>query len=562
MFNVNDIVVCGEEASLFYGITNSDAILMVTKVPDENDENYHTKCIRHKTNSDFIGSDHQFEKEVFETDFQAVDDEVSNEIRDEAFIHTDWILHSDTNHNDVMRGSTEELFRNFINNISESMDKFFPHNNIITYTFSRVLYNNIHADNFETLYNSGAARISVYDTCRDNIESLLNDTFDYLREGNFTEVFIKTNTSVLSEFEDVMEEQLGERFLISSVPYVCDCFTNPHRIIALEDKANGVMYYVTNYATADVFLYTAVWYMETHNIFISEDMKNALLNSDKLAFLNATNTVLETYERCLNKIKRKKMIREFSDSYSSVMTAPIEKNATEIADNIKIAEENIARLYAQKRDYDMKLFYYKNKGSDEFIEFISGCSNVISATADNRRSMLIFDVLTYMTYWDDDDYKTIRESDRRFNNDLYNYQKQLLDDIFMNRSIRLRIEQKFAFSLDECRVFYNDSVKFRRENGEGFSGMRNPHITRYSCFGTHESVICKLISQANIIQAYNQAVAACSGLTWTDGTVVGEFFEYLNRYDNVKCLEYPDGTVISIADYRRKYEEEGRTYNQ
>lgn len=560
MFNVNDIVVCGEEASLFYGITNSDAILMVTKVPDENDENYYTKCIRHKTNSDFVGSDHQFEKEVFETDFQAVDEETSSEIRDEAFIHTDWILHSDTSYNDVMRGSAAELFRNFINNISESLDKFLLHNNV-TYVFSRTLYNNIHVDNFETLYNSGAARISVYDTCRDNIESLLNDTFDYLREGNFTEVFIKTNASVLSEFEDVMEEQLGERFLISSVPYVCDCFTNPHRIIALEDKANGVMYYVTNYATADVFLYTAVWYMETHNIFISEDMKNALLNSDKLAFLNATNTVLETYERCLNEIKRKKMIREFSDSYSSVMTAPIEKNATEIADTIKIAEENIARLYAQKRDYDMKLFYYKNKDTDEFIEFISGCSNVISATADNRHSRLIFDVLTYMTYWEDDDYETIRESDHRFN-DLYNYQKQLLDDVFMHRSIRLRIEQKFAFDLDECRVFYNDNVWFRSENGEGRVGMHNPHITKYSCFGTHEPVICKLISQSNIIQAYNQAVAACSGLTWTDGTVVGKFFEYLNDYDDVKCLEYPDGTVLSIKEYEAKYKEEGRTYTQ
>ena len=163
-----------------------------------------------------------------------------------------------------------------------------------------------------------------------------------------------------------------------------------------------------------------------------------------------------------------------------------------------------------------------------------------------------------MTYWDDDIYETVRKSDRRFER-LPGAIKQLIDDIFYTRKIKLIIEQKFFLDLTRCKVEY-DGASYRNEDGEGGNGMNNPHIQRFSCFGTHKSIITKYLSEGNVMQAFNQAVAACSGITWTDGTVVEYFFDYFESYKKFPCLELEDGTVISIEKYAKDFNSEGRKY--
>ena len=78
--------------------------------------------------------------------------------------------------------------------------------------------------------------------------------------------------------------------------------------------------------------------------------------------------------------------------------------------------------------------------------------------------------------------------------------------------------------------------------------MPNPHIDRYRCIGNYERTINQCIKENNYIGALEQAIASCKSLNFGDSTVMKEFMRRmygLESYSHNKCVELPDGTVVT-----------------
>ena len=562
MFNVNDIVVCKDEYSYLYGVTNEYALLLIMDVPKEGNDKYQAKVIFHKTEEGFVGTIMDFAREVMENDFEMAGGGIADEARDRGMVNKDWVLNKSVSISEVMPANIYHIMNSVDDRISTSLDE----NDMSQFVYrqTRYLFSNFHPENFEKLYNDGYSIIGgLYNPVYSKEEAIVSIN-NYIKGYFPFERFAYTAPDLFDTVIEEIKTEVSEKYEIVEIPYSVEGFSHKHRIIAFINKeCNNFISYLTNYVTIEMYTYTAAWYLEKYGIVHNEAVKNALLASDKLAYFKALTEVVSTYAGCIDKLRRDKMLREFSNKYTGILMKPLQHKENELKNNIQNTNEKLSEYYSNLRDVQLKLFYYNTKQGveDEFLDYISKYNDGIISVRTNNSS-IVFDILTYMTYWDDDVYKSIRESDHRFRK-MTDAMKQLFDDIFYTRKVKLRIEQKFVLDLTRCRVYTDSDMSYRASDGEGNHGMRNPHMQRYSCFGTHESIIKKYISEGNILQAFNQSVAACSGLTWTDGPVTNQFFDYMcnnDSYDRIPCLEMEDGTLMSIQQYVKKFKEEGGVY--
>ena len=96
----------------------------------------------------------------------------------------------------------------------------------------------------------------------------------------------------------------------------------------------------------------------------------------------------------------------------------------------------------------------------------------------------------------------------------------------------------------------------------GLWGLHNPHIENHSCFGTHKPHIAKAMQNFDLMTAYSQALAACSGLTWSDSVVASEFLSNtLQRNTQLKCLETQDG-LMSVSEYINNFKKSGKEWKE
>ena len=77
--------------------------------------------------------------------------------------------------------------------------------------------------------------------------------------------------------------------------------------------------------------------------------------------------------------------------------------------------------------------------------------------------------------------------------------------------------------------------------------FRSPHIQNHACMGGYVETINILLADRNYIGAIEQCVASCKSLNFTDTTVMGEFMKTMWQ-SPIKCVELPDGRVVSAAE--------------
>lgn len=563
MFNVNDIVVVKEAFGSLYAVTTTEAICIVTAVPNDDSDNYEVKVIKHSVD-DFVGTEHIFDKDEFEESFEHVSDEISNEIKDQALILTGWRRNDDVVFSDIVSQSILDIVQHFRAAMSIDFDDY----DLTIYRDTRILVNDIMPRRYPEIYNGEIAYVRALDWSYDTAEGLINKLSRFNPSGDYKaiEVFCNIPVSEMDNFLGLAAEKLSEKYDISECPYTVDGFSNPHKIYILElkDKEN-VFAYVTNHVTASNIPLTALWLLQKLGVYHTEAVKEALLAEDKLAYINAVNDIIIGFDKCRTALKRERMFSVFKDSYTNMLVEPIKRKIDHIQNDIDSYETHLRDLFNSLRSNREKLFYYETHSSgedDEFIKYTKQFGdNIINIKIANGSSIL-FDIKTYMSFWDEDIYSTVRKSDTRFK-ELSDALKSMLDEIFLTRDIKLIIEQKFTLDITNSYVSYNNEA-YRSNEGEGNIGMRNPHIQRYSCFGDYKSHITKALSEMDVMQAYNLAYAACSGLTWTDGPVTDEFFKYIKSdrmgMRDIKCLEMKDGTLMTIKEYVNKFNKDGRRY--
>ena len=92
--------------------------------------------------------------------------------------------------------------------------------------------------------------------------------------------------------------------------------------------------------------------------------------------------------------------------------------------------------------------------------------------------------------------------------------------------------------------------------------MPNTHIDRFSCMGSYQNTINRMLKENDYISAIEQCVASCKSLNFADSTVMSEFMcrmYGLQGHTNVnnRCLELPNGQIVTpkeAADWLREQE--------
>jgi len=168
---------------------------------------------------------------------------------------------------------------------------------------------------------------------------------------------------------------------------------------------------------------------------------------------------------------------------------------------------------------------------EEFKNFLIASSNTYTnyevrndGDGNIRFSLL---VNTPLLYWDEAQYKMLRESTRDNRVTLLgSAHKQYFDDILLNKAIILNMESGVSFNLSVTNpgVSYAD-IADRQISTNDRKGMSNPHHRYHQCFGNNKMPIHNAIREQDYVTLICQAAAAVAGINISDGTVMGKFFD-------------------------------------
>ena len=185
---------------------------------------------------------------------------------------------------------------------------------------------------------------------------------------------------------------------------------------------------------------------------------------------------------------------------------------------------------------------------EEFKNFLIASSNtytnyeVRNGGDGNIRFSLL--VNTPLLYWDEAQYKMLRESTRENRvTSLDSAHKQYFDDILLNKAIILNMESGVSFNLSVANpsVTYAD-ITDRQILFNDRKGMSNPHHKYHNCFGNNRTPIHSAIREQDYVTLICQAAAAVAGINISDGTVMGKFFD-----TGRDLSELRDAKILTVA---------------
>ena len=226
-------------------------------------------------------------------------------------------------------------------------------------------------------------------------------------------------------------------------------------------------------------------------------------------------------------------------SYNNSVTLDISSKLKDLDDEINKLSRSLNRCLSEQTKLNTIL------GSLQPIEVVPDiASRLIEYLANNKsvklqsiiNSSINYTVTTTADYFDGDIYQTYRNNRysaiSRQSADLL----QILDAIFLTRSIKLAIYSSFSIGIDNTFKIRGD-VEYTPADH-----LANPHIMRYQCLGTNSSEIYANLRSSNYILAIEQSIAATKNINITDSVVFTDFMKKLKQCTRLKCYRLPDGT--------------------
>ena len=201
------------------------------------------------------------------------------------------------------------------------------------------------------------------------------------------------------------------------------------------------------------------------------------------------------------------------------------------------------------------IFATSNKEANENID------NLINLIKEDHKRGEVFDfsvdnnlitvqLVLPLIYFEEEDWQVVKET---YQND-YRGIKYLLDAIFNRRAtVIFNNEVKVDLSENSCkgvnRRYYNRAT-----------GIPNPHIERYDCWGNNEPEILDYLFHGMYDMAYLQIKSAISGLNISDSPVMNEFCNYLSSTNIPAVVIEETGELMNSAEaeeyFEKKAEEE------
>lgn len=254
----------------------------------------------------------------------------------------------------------------------------------------------------------------------------------------------------------------------------------------------------------------------------------------------------------IDEAKRAAAINTLITQMSSGALASVERRIANVNDTINNYYAALRDSYRMLEVAQMEhLRLITGSGTEKIEElknFLIASSNtytnydVRNDGAGNIKLSLL--VNTPLLYWDEAQYKMLRESTRENRvTALGSAHKQYFDDILLNKSIILNMESGVSLNLSVANpsVMYAD-IADRQILLDDRKGMSNPHHRYHHCFGNNKTPIYNAIKEQDYITLLCQAAAAVAGINISDGTVMSKFFD-----TDRDLSELRDAKILTVA---------------
>lgn len=288
------------------------------------------------------------------------------------------------------------------------------------------------------------------------------------------------------------------------------------------------------------------------------------------------------YEECIAKIAEKydfktarirQLLAGFETRFERRKCEELRSNIASIDSEIDRLSDTISGYLRQRRDSESTLLGLElkieqdNGGESEIMDYF--LSNDKLSLENVTNSKMVFVVRANCEYFDEDMAKSIidkpesyvyRPAGRACNAYIQSEDmKRLMYAIFIDQTVKLRFCAAYSFDIG------NQSVRGLSNHNYGAECVGytpNTHIDRFSCMGSYQNTINRMLKDNNYISAIEQCVASCKSLNFADSTVMSEFMcrmYGLQGHTNVnnRCLELPNGQVVTAkeaADWLREQE--------
>lgn len=408
-----------------------------------------------------------------------------------------------------------------------------------------------------------------------NVRTVISNTIASNRILNI--ITLNTSTAAaasncIKEFFDNSDvcNELDIRTLVTSAP--------THKVNMYKHITNGGTPYSTSYDrttyvilnnldTPNVIFKIATAIMLDLNLFKDDTEKfaNAWLSGNADTVYDTVTNYYAEYKRNKALLQRIEAIEKLSKSMGDNRENEFKRRIQEIEERLNEAMNDI-RTYTQRMDaVKGEYLLYKleddTKKTEELKTFFKSIGDKLNHVRFNDNKLSIV-YRTKLVYFEPDLLRRYLDSTRP--NCVTNaepYIKQLLIDIFLERKYDLLIETGATLYTRDNNVVYmppENTVETR------LSGIPNPHHKYYNCWGDNKPSIVNALINKDYITAISQVFAAMSGLNISDTAVMERFIrEELQQYSEVACLEDKNtGEVITISDYRRRFEDASDEANE
>lgn len=218
--------------------------------------------------------------------------------------------------------------------------------------------------------------------------------------------------------------------------------------------------------------------------------------------------------------------------------------------------DNLSAVYDEQRELQIRFAGLLTNGAndEELKEFLMhNIDNITFAKVSEDNLYLRY--RTPLMYWDEDIYKILRESsNRNAVTEQSAARKQLLDDIFINRTVTLWLDSGVEYSLTHV---HHKHVNVNRyfDNTPSLKGLPNPHHYYFDCWGDNAASIREAQARGDNVFALAQVFAAIAGINIADNVVFNKFVNtMLCDFEETPCLEIKETKeMLTISQYLQRH---------
>lgn len=278
------------------------------------------------------------------------------------------------------------------------------------------------------------------------------------------------------------------------------------------------------------------------------------------------------YEDCIARIAEqydfrtariRQLLSGFETRYEAMECDKVRREIQSCVEYIDSLNNQIGDYLRAKNECEIRLLGLEAKianGSEEseIMDYFLHNNKLVLESVNN--DSMVFVVKTYLEYFDEDLAERVirnetsyvyRPNGRGCNNIIpAEDMRMLMTAIFLDQKLRIRFCAAYKFNM-------NGSVSAVSRYGFGAECRDctpNTHIDRFSCLGNYQRSINELLKHHDYIGAIEQCSASCKSLNFNDSPVMQEFMrrmygisDYQNSI-NTRCIELPDGTVVTPVD--------------